>query len=249
MTDETRFEARLAQALRDYADQAVMPFDPDEIADHAIDAPSAAPRWIRLAMVATLGMAAFVIAVAVGAQFFVGPLGIGGQRSIGADDLPGIVANASNTPGTWDQTLDQGGEAVLDIPMRSGAQVQLKGFVDGRATEMCGTDDASDAAGCLLAWTALFETVEDAEAAYAFYIAEFDAVAGWNAPQAARSVPAGLGDEAVLYTSIQDPQTGFAMSGVYVWREENLILAAVGTGGMDIDALRIIAEAMEARAE
>jgi hypothetical protein len=249
MTDETRFEARLARALRDYADQAVVPFDPSEIADRAIDARPAAPRWIPLAMVATLGMAAVVVAVVVASQFVVGPVGIGGPGSIGADELPGIVANASNTPGTWDQTLDQGGEETLNAPMRSGAVVELEGFMDGRTTEMCGTNEAGDPIGCILAWTVLFETVDEAESAYDFYAAEFEAPDGWNVPEVARSEPAGLGDEAVLYTNAVDPETGFTMSGVYLWREQNLLMGAVGVADMDVAALRLIADAMQARAE
>ena len=249
MTDETQFEDRLARALRDYADQAVLPFDPDEIADRAIDAHPAPPAWIRLALVATLGMAAIVISVIVAAQFIEGPVGIGDPQLIGADELPGIVASASNTPGTWDQTLDEGGEAALNTPMRSGAVVELEGFVDGRTTEMCGTNDAGESIGCVLAWTALFETVGEAETAYDFYVAEFEAPNGWNVPRAARSAPAGLGDEAVLYTNAVDPGTGFTMSGVYLWREENLLMGAVGVADMDLAAIRVIADAMQARAD
>ena len=249
MTDETRSEDRLARALRDYADQAVVPFDPDEIADRAIDTRHAEPAWIHLALVATLGVAALVVAVIVAAQFIEGPVGIGESQIIGADELPNIVANASNTPGTWDQTLDEGGEAALNTPMRSGAVVELQGFVDGRTTNMCGTNEAGESLGCVLAWTALFETVEEAETAYDFYVAEFEDPNGWNVPQAARSIPAGLGDEAVLYTNAVDPETGFTMSGVYLWREENLLIGAVGVADMDLAAIRVMAHAMQARAD
>jgi hypothetical protein len=249
MTDDTRFEDRLARALRDHADQAVLPFDAGEIADRAIDARPAAPAWIRLATVATLSVAAVVIIAVVAAQFVEGPVGIGDSRVIGADQLPGIVANASNTPGTWDQTLDDGGEAALNTPVRSGTVVELEGFVDGRTTEMCGTNEAGESIGCVLAWTALFGTVEEAETAYDFYVVEFEAPNGWNVPQTARSDPAGLGDEAVLYTNAVDPDTGFTMSGVYLWREENLLMGAVGVADMDVAAIRVIADAMQARAD
>jgi hypothetical protein len=249
MTDETRFEDRLARALRDFSDQAVLPFDASEIADRAIDSHPTAPRWIPPAVVATLSMAAAVAAIVVASQFITGPVGIGGPRLIGAEELPIIVANASNTPGVWDQTLDQGGEETLNAPMRSGAVVELQGFVDGRTTEMCGTNDAGDPIGCILAWTVLFETVEEAETAYDFYAAEFEAPDGWNVPPVARSEPAGLGDEAVLYTNAVDPGTGFTMSGVYPWREENLVMGAVGVADMDVAGLRLIADAMQARAE
>lgn len=200
-------------------------------------------------MVATIGMVVVVITTVLAAQFFLGPIGIGGPQSIGAADLPGIVANRSNTPGTWDQTLDEGGEAALNAPMRSGTVVELEGFVDGRTTEMCGTDEAGNPLGCLLAWTVLFETVQEAETAFDFYVAEFEAPEGWNMPPAARFAPAGLGDEAALYANARDPETGFMMSGVYLWREDNLLMGAVGVGGMDVDSLRAIAEAMQARAE
>jgi hypothetical protein len=250
MIDDTRFEDRLAQALRDHADRAVMPFDAAVIADRAIDTRRATPAWMRLALVATLGVAAVVFGVVVATQVFEGSVGIGGDSQlIGADELPGIVANASNTPGTWNQTLDEGGAAALNTPMRSGTAVELDGFVDGRTTQMCGTNEAGESIGCILAWTSLFATAEEAEAAYDFYVAEFEAPNGWNVPHAARSVPTGLGDEAALYTNVVDPDTGFTMSGVYLWREENLLLGAVGVADLDVAAIRIIADAMQARAD
>ncbi len=249
MTDEQRFEARLAEALRGYADEAVLPFDPDAIAQQATAAASRPSRWIRLALVATFGVAAVAAFVALAVQLGIGPTGIGGPRAITADELGTIVANDTNTPGTWGQTLDQSGEATLATPMRSTATVQLDGFIDGRTTEMCGSD-APGPTACILAWVALFETVDDARAAFAFYTAELESADGWNIPPDSRLEPTDLGDEAILYTDVQDPAVdGANLTGMYFWRQGNLVLAVVGVADMELEAVRAIADDMQARAE
>ena len=250
MTDESTFEGRLAVALREYADQAVLPFDPDAIADRATLPAHKPSPWIRLALVATFGLVAVAAFAVAAGQFGYRPFEIGGPPTIGADDLPAIIANASNTPGTWDQTLDQSGESTLAVPMRSTTVVQLDGVVDGHTTEMCGTDAPGGPTNCILAWVGLFETVEQAEAAYDFYVAEFESVDGWNIPPGSGSEPTNLGDEAILYESVQDPaENGPMLTGLYFWRHDNLLLATVGVADMEIDALRKIAEAMDARLE
>jgi hypothetical protein len=246
MIDDTRFEARLSAALREYAEKAVLPLDPDEIAGRAMGARPKRARWVRPALVATLGIAGVAAVAVLLSQLLVGPIGIGGPRLIRADELPGIVANAANTPGTWDQTLDEGGAAALQTPMRSGRTADLEGFVDGRTTEMCGEEPDGDLAGCLTAWVALFETPEQARTAYDFYVAELESPDGWGFDPIARE-PSELGDEAVLYTYVIGDD-GFWLNGFHFWRQGNLLLAAVGIAEMDVDALQVIAEAMEARA-
>lgn len=249
MTDESRFEARLARALREHADQAILPFDPNEIAGRAIDERVAPRPWMRLALVATFVVAALVVTGALAAQFLAGPVGIGGTQTIGAEELAAIVADSSNTPGRWDQTVNRTGGATATTPMRSTALADLDGFVDGRTTEMCGTGAADQPLGCLLAWAALFETVDQAERAYDLYLADFAAPDGWNVPPGSRSEAAGLGDEAVLYTNVRDPHQDGPPLDVFLWREANLVMAVVGVAEMDVDALRVVADDMQARAE
>ena len=248
MTDDSRFEARLSAALSEYAKQAVLPFDPDEIADRAIGARRERSRWMRLALVATLGIVGVAAIAVLAGQLLVGRTDVGDSRIVRADELPGIVANAANTPGTWEQTLDEGGAAALQSPMRSGTTADLEGFVDGRTIEMCGDEADGDPGGCLLAWVALFETVDDAQAAFDFYEAEFESPDGWGFDPVARAA-SDLGDEAVLYTYVVDPREDrLQINGFHFWRQGSLLLAAVGVAEMDVDALQVIAEAMEARA-
>ena len=248
MNERSPFEARLERALRDFGDQAVMPFDADAVASQAIDAAPTTSAWPRRAAFVAAGIAAVMLVVVVGSQFIAGPLRIGGQREITADDLQVIVADDSNTPGTWVQTRDLPGNTNLNIPMRSGRPGPSAGFVDGRTTEMCGTDSSGEPLGCLQAWGALYETVDDAQAAYEFYLAEFAAPDGWDVPAGARTDVAGLGDEAVLYSDVLDPD-GPQVNGIYLWRHGTLLMAAVGVAELDRDALRAIADAMEQRAD
>ena len=246
MIDDSRFEARLSAALQRVCREGGAAVRSGRDRGSRDWRETKTSRWVRLALVATLGIAGVAAVVVLLSQLLVGPIGIGGSRLIRADELPGIVANAANTPGTWDQTLDEGGAAALQTPMRSGRTADLEGFVDGRTTEMCGEEPDGDLAGCLTAWVALFETPEQARTAYDFYVAEFESPDGWGFDPIARE-PSELGDEAVLYTYVIGDD-GFWLNGFHFWRQGNLLLAAVGIAEMDVDALQVIAEAMEARA-
>lgn len=64
MTSPDLFEARIEQALRDYADRAVMPFDPGVVAERAMDAPSR-PSWYSMVLVPAL-LLGLLISLAVG---------------------------------------------------------------------------------------------------------------------------------------------------------------------------------------
>lgn len=250
MTDEGRFETRLERALRDYAEQALLPFDPDAIAAVATEPVRRPSPWVRLGLVASVGIAAVVVLAVVAGQLLVRPLGIGGPHTIAAEDLPAIIANASNTPGTWEQDPDQRGAITLATPMRSTREPPSAGFIDGRTTTMCELDADGNAVNCILAWGALFESVGEADAAYAFYIDDFQASDGWAIPATLRTDLLDLGDEALLYTDVQDPaENARRLTGIYFWREETLLMAAVGVAEMELDVLREIAYAMQARAE
>jgi hypothetical protein len=195
-----------------------------------------------------LGVAAVAIVALAAYQIAAGDGGIGATRQIGADDLPAIVANDTNTPGTWEQDVDLSGEAAMTYPMRSTVLVDVPGFVDGRGTQMCGESDAGVPQGCLVAWVALFDTTANAEAAYDFYTAEFESPEGWDFPPESRSQLGDLGDEAVIYTDVVDPHGGPLINELYLWRSDRLVLAALGVAEMEGESLRDIAAAMDTRA-
>ena len=194
---------------------------------------------------AVLGIAAAIVVALAAFQILDGG-GIGASRTITAEDLPQIIANAENVTGAESVDRVVEGETAAISPMRSTFVVDLPGWVDGRTHDLCGDD------GCLEAWVALFDTEANAAAAFEFYRAEFESDA-WGIPSSARSEPDDLGDEAVLYSGVADPGTGGVsgafLDGIYFWRVDNLLMAVIGVADFDDDALRAIADDMTARAQ
>ncbi len=247
MTDLGSFEERLARALREYADQAVVAFDPDGIAERAVSAPPLPSPGTRRAALALAGLAAAVVLAIVVGTIIGSPVGIGGPPAIEAADLPRIVANASNTPGEWNQSLDEGGVPSLRTPMRSSRAGPVAGFVDGRTTEMCRVDASGNETDCTLAWVALYGTDQQAGDAMALVIGEFESADGWGIPPGSGEAVSGLGNEATLYRDVQDP-TGPRLTAIFLWREGSLLMAASGVDGMPLDRIRAIADQMQTRA-
>jgi hypothetical protein len=247
MSDRSSFEGRLEVALREYADQAVMPFDPDVVAERAISSPAAANRWPRRALAAVAGVAAVLILVVVSAQFIAGPLGIGSEPVIEAGDVPGIVADGSNTPGEWNVSIDDRGFASLRAPMRSSRTGPVAGFVDGRTVEMCRVGPSGEDVDCMLTWAALYDSDEAAEDAMAAIVDEFESPDSWRIPQGSGESVGDLGDDALLFRGVQDP-TGPPLTAIFLWREGTLLMAASGVDGMPIDRIRAIADQMQERA-
>jgi hypothetical protein len=247
MSDRMSFEERLAQALRDYADEAVMPFDPDAVTDAAVATPAGPPSWIRPAALAVAGLAAVLVLAVVAGQFIDRPLGFGGPSMIEEADLPHIVANGSNTPGDWNQTLDETGPAVLRTPMRSSRLGPVDGFVNGRTTEMCRVEASGNETDCTLAWVALYGTNEEAQDALALITSEFESADGWGFPPGSGEPVSGLGDESRLYRDVLDP-SGPRLTAIYLWREGPLLLAVSGIDDMPLETIREIADQMQERA-
>ena len=247
MSDLGSFEERLARALREYADQAVVSFDPDEIAERAVSAPSLPSPWTRRAALTLAGLAAAVVLAMVAGSIIGSPLGIGGPPSIDAADLPRIIATAANTPGEWNQSLDEGGFPSLQTPMRSSRAGPVDGFVDGRTTEMCGVDASGNETDCTLAWVALYGTDQQASDAMALVVGEFEFADGWGIPPNSGEAVSDLGDEATLYRDVQDPR-GPRLTAIFLWREGSLLMAASGVDGMPLDRIRAIADQMQTRA-
>ena len=64
MDSDTMFEARLVRALRDYTDQVVLPFDPDEVTEQAIGL-RRRPMRLRVLLVPLVALA-LLLALAIG---------------------------------------------------------------------------------------------------------------------------------------------------------------------------------------
>ena len=196
---------------------------------------------LGLTVVAVFALAAFQI---------LGGNGIGAPRVIPAEDITEIIASPDNLPGDWSLDDLVEGDAAMVTPMRSTLVVDLAGWVDGRTHRMCNhAPDGDDE--CLLSWVGVFDSAASAEAAFDFYRAEFESDA-WNIPPSARASLKDLGDEALLYSDVLDPGTGGGpdgplLHGIYFWRVDNALLAAVGLGTED-DELRAIVDDMDARA-
>jgi hypothetical protein len=191
---------------------------------------------VGLAAVIILGIAAYQLIPG-------GGLRIGGPetaRTVTVAELPGIVLAANQAPEgmTHDGTY-QGRDTLLrPIISVQGADaapyIEQPGFVDGRYSEF------SDGVSGLLSWAALFESVEDAERARGLYAGELQSPDGY----ALDTVEAiELGDAGSYYDA--DAQDSVQ---VYLWRVENLVLAAATYGEFDSDRLRSIAEQTDVRA-
>jgi hypothetical protein len=161
------------------------------------------------------------------------------------EDLPNIVATFGSEPegmivdGT---TLDV---AALTTPLREGgAEFDRSTFVDAHMSNLNTTDE-----GGFVSWAALFETVTDADAAFDLLVAEHDSAEGWDM-EPFDELPA-LGDERVAY---QGAAYNFDTALVHLWRDGNLLLAAVSVGDVavtdaDVQRLEALALWMDERAE
>ena len=101
--------------------------------------------------------------------------------------------------------------------------------------------------GGYVSWTALYETADDAAAAFTVLISEHQGIDGWSMDRVGSSP---YGDEGV---TLDGAAYGFDANMLRVWRLDNLILAAgaFGVTAQDDQALawwESIAEGMNARA-
>ena len=209
---------------------------------------------MKIKPVAPLFGVAAVVVLAIVAYAVFGGGNVGGPsgptpsptpRIHALGDLPNIVATFSSEPegmivdGT---TLDV---AALTTPLREGgAEFDRSTFVDAHMSNLNTTDE-----GGFVSWAALFETVTDADVAFDLLVAEHASAEGWGM-EPSEAIPA-LGDERVAY---QGSAYGFDTALVHLWRDGNLLLAAVSVGDVavtDADAQRLEALAlwMDERAE
>jgi hypothetical protein len=97
--------------------------------------------------------------------------------------------------------------------------------------------------GGYTSWSALFATPADAQEAFEFIAEQHESDAGWGLH--AQPPDLDLADDAVQYAGPYGP---WDTAGIYFWREENLLLAALGVGDFQADVLKLIAEGMDSRA-
>ncbi len=193
-----------------------------------------------------VGIAAAIVIGVAAYQYVSGGPNIGGPtepRFVDRSELEGIVLNADGAPsgmaldGIFTDRNDVLLRPVISVEgPDAGAFLEQPGFIAGRYAEF------SDARAGVLSWTALFETVEDAELALAIYVTEVQSADGYGLTS---RVDVELGDEGAFYSDGNDPEFN---AQVYLWRVGNLVLAAATYGDFDAGQLGQIAEGMDDRA-
>ncbi|HJT64593.1 MAG TPA: hypothetical protein VJ839_07485 [Candidatus Limnocylindria bacterium] len=165
-------------------------------------------------------------------------------RLLTSEDLPDIVLTDANAPAGFTVDTTESGVLALLTPFHPGGTfIDQSAFVDALMTNLNSTET-----GGYVSWSALFETAVDAEAAFD-YVANEHGPAGWG--MARSSVDPALGDESASYTGAAYDL--FRTNLVYLWRVNNVLLAAVAVGDVSVgeanaDQLFAIAELMDDRA-
>ena len=176
-----------------------------------------------------------------------------GSPSVGASpsptappDLAGIVVMNENAPDGWTFDATLRGRNVLAYLIRYGEAVEagnaFPGFVDARATEFC-----AEGQGCGASWVGLYGSEADADAAFELFHGEM--LVGWGLGFDGHGLDLGE-DEGRAYSNNLG---NAAAHDAYLWRTGTLLLGVIGLAvpegeaELEHDALRSIAEAMNAR--
>lgn len=160
-----------------------------------------------------------------------------GDMAPTAAELDAIVVTRDNAPKGWEIEATFPGPAALDHLIRYG-QVRhaTTGFVDARATNFC-----VDGTGCGTSWIAVYRSELDAKAAVSVLRGEMQV--GWG--MGTLSEPLGFGqDEGYAFANNLG---NAAASHAYLWRTGNVVLGMIAVGEMEVAALRLLAEEMNAR--
>jgi hypothetical protein len=250
MTRPPDFDHVVTEWLDDGADRA-----PDRFVWAALGEVERAPQ--RAAWVATteeflmqfkraapvMGIAAAVVLAIVAFQILGSP-DVGDPeptpRVYAPEDLETIVLTEANVPEgvTVDYENPTSGFAALVIPLKPGGDTfEQADFVDAHSVEL-GTS-----IGGFTTWSALFESAEEAEEAYDFLVTEHESPEGWDLA-ASREDPE-LGEESAMWTG---QQYDMASARTILWRQGNLLLAAVGWADWEPEEVRLIADQMADRA-
>lgn len=251
MTRPREFDQVVTEWLDEGADQA-----PERFVWAALEEVERAPqRDARLASAEeflmqlkraapVLGIAAAIVLAIVAFQL-VGMPRTGDDepspRAYTGEDLETIVLTRANAPDGMivDYENRTTGFPALVIPLApGGATFERTGFVDALSVEL-GTS-----IGGFTTWTALFESLEAAQDAYAFLVDEHESPDGWGLAES-RENPE-LGDESIMWTG---QQYDMSSARTIMWRQGNLLLAAVGWADWEPEEVRMIADQMVDRAE
>ena len=191
-----------------------------------------------------LGIAAAIILAIVAFQI-VGSPSVGDDdptpRVYAPEDLPDIVLTEANALDsmTVESEKQTTGISALVIPLAPGGDtIDTTHFVDALSVEL-GTS-----IGGFTTWSALFESAEAAQQAYDFLVAEHESPEGWGLA-GSREDPE-LGEASAMWTG---QQYDMISARTILWRQGNLLLAAVGWADWEPEEVRIIADQMADRAK
>ena len=190
-----------------------------------------------------LGIAAVVLLAFAAYQVFGTKVGDEQTpRDYTTEDLPNIIITEATLPdGATIGGTRYGRSVLLEALPASGDDINASAVVDGLARDV----EFQDGSGIYTTWSVLFETSADAELAFDFIVAEHESEEGWDVG-ASRTDP-NLGDESAGWTGELYDLAGESNS--FVWRTNNLLLAAVGWGDADVARLRSIADGMADRSD
>ena len=197
-----------------------------------------------------LGVAAVVLLAIAAFQYLGGNVGqpvepTPSPRVFTSADLEDIVFTEENAPeGLTVDGTTTGYEAVT-TPLRPGGEIiPLTGFEDALMTNLNSTE-----AGGYVTWSAVYGTTQEADRAFDFLVTEHESAEGWGLTPEIHPAP-GLGDEEVFYVGAA---YAFDAAHIYLWRVNNLLLAAVfvdveAVAESEADRLRSVAQEMADRA-
>ena len=149
-------------------------------------------------------------------------------RTFTEADLPTIVLTDENTPEGLTVDATETGSAALNTPFKPGGPLMPEvGFVEALMTNLNSTD-----AGGFVTWAALYRTTADAQAAFEVLVTEHESpVVGWGLESQATLRPDS--EKKTLYVGAA---YAFDAAEIYVWRANNLLLAAVAVDVAAVDA-------------
>jgi len=262
MNREQDFDLTIRRWLDDGADQAPERFiwaaldDVERIAQRGAWLASLEGILMKLNLAGPIIGIAAVIVLAFAAYQLLG-LNVGGPGptptplptatagAITEIELRSIIVTEASAPGGI--TVDGSptvGAAALDVPVRPGGPtVDQAQFVDARMSNLNSTE-----AGGYVSWAALFTTPAAAHQASLEMVTVHTSDTGWGMD--AWTDSPGLGDESSGFTGAA---YAFDDATLYLWRVDNLILAAVAVGDVAVTdsgaaQLRSIADQMDLRA-
>jgi hypothetical protein len=192
-----------------------------------------------------LGIAAAAVVLVIIASQFIGTRNVGDPdptpRAYTEEDVEAVVLTEGNAPDgmTVDNENRTTGSAAMLVPLAPGGEtIDRTGFLDALSVEL-GTS-----MGGFTTWAALFDSADAAQQAYDFLVTEHESPDGWGLADS-REDP-GLGEESAMWTG---QQYDMLSARTIMWRQGNLLLAAVGWADWEPEEVRMIADQMADRSK